>query len=127
MYCSVEAREPFLSDELFTYASSIGISGNIEGQFGKSALRQLAEKYLPDSIVKMKKKGFSVPINAWLRGPLKSLVSASTEQSKLIAELDHEKVTETCKSFLNCKYNNGKFIWAIIVYINWRLKNGALK
>jgi asparagine synthase (glutamine-hydrolysing) len=127
MYCSVEAREPFLSDKLYNFASNLGISGNIEGQFGKVALRQLAEKYLPRDITKMEKKGFSVPIDAWLRGPLKSLVSTSMEQSKLIPELDHSEVIDACKNFLNCKYNNGKFIWAVIVYINWRLKNGELQ
>ena len=127
MYCSVEAREPFLSPELYNFASSLGTSGNIEGQFGKVALRELAEKYLPRDITKMEKKGFSVPIDTWLRGPLKSLVSTSMEQSKLIPELDHSEVIEACKSFLNFKYNNGKFIWAVIVYINWRLKNGELQ
>lgn len=127
MYCSVEAREPFLSDELCHFASSLGVSGNIEGKFGKVGLRQLAKKYLPSSITEMKKKGFSVPINAWLRGPLKSLVTTSMEQSKLIPELDYIEVIEVCKNFLNCKYNNGKFIWAVVVYINWRLKNGELQ
>ncbi|MAJ81443.1 MAG: asparagine synthase (glutamine-hydrolyzing) [Legionellales bacterium] len=126
MYCSVEAREPFLSPELYNFASSLGISGNIEEKFGKVALRQFAKKFLPREITNMEKKGFSVPINKWLRGPLKSLVSTSMEQSKLIPELDQSEVIEVCKSFLNCRYNNGKFIWAVIVYIRWRLKNGEL-
>jgi asparagine synthase (glutamine-hydrolysing) len=71
-------------------------------------------------------ESFGVSILNELRG-IFSFVFLDKRNAKLIPELDHSEVIEACKNFLNYKYNNGKFISAVIVYINWRLKNGGLQ
>jgi hypothetical protein len=72
MGASVEGRVPYLDDSLVRYAASLPASARTGGP-GKRVLRRLAERLLPAGIAARPKHGFSVPIEDWLRGPLRSL------------------------------------------------------
>jgi asparagine synthase (glutamine-hydrolysing) len=71
MSASLEARAPFLDHQLAEVAGQLPIHLKATASQTKVALRQLSEKYLPDSLVKRPKRGFGVPLNDWFRGPLK--------------------------------------------------------
>jgi len=70
MAASLELRVPFLDHKLVEFATSLPDHYRLRGKKGKYLLKELGRNLLPHEIIHRKKKGFPVPINAWLRGPL---------------------------------------------------------
>lgn len=71
---SQEGRSPFLSKELLEYIPSISDSYKIKGKITKYALRQLAIKYLPHTLINQPKRGFEIPLKRWIDNELKEIV-----------------------------------------------------
>jgi asparagine synthase (glutamine-hydrolysing) len=84
MAANLEVRVPFLNVELVELAARMPPDLKLRGLKRKYILKRAAEKLLPRDIVWRKKAGFGAPIRAWLRGPLKPLVTEmlSEEQVK---------------------------------------------
>jgi len=73
MGASIEGRVPFLDHELVEYAFSLPAHVKIRGFTRKYLLKQIAEKYLPRSIVHRPKVGFRLPLTQWFRGRLRDM------------------------------------------------------
>ena len=71
MAASLEARAPFLDHTLLEFAWSLPHHLKIRDKRGKWILRQVLYKYVPESLLERPKAGFAVPLDAWLRGPLR--------------------------------------------------------
>jgi asparagine synthase (glutamine-hydrolysing) len=71
MAVSLEGRCPMLDHRLVEFAWRIPAEMKIRGQEGKWPLRQILHKFVPRTLVDRPKTGFSIPISAWLRGPLR--------------------------------------------------------
>ncbi|HWG34427.1 MAG TPA: asparagine synthase (glutamine-hydrolyzing), partial [Gemmatimonadaceae bacterium] len=70
MAVALEARVPLLDHDLLAYAWSLPLSLKIKHGRGKYLLRELLCRYVPRELVERPKRGFTVPLGAWLRGPL---------------------------------------------------------
>ena len=101
---SLEIRSPFLDSNLFNFAWSLPSNNlfrsNLTSLSGKAILRSLLLNYLPNTITRRPKHGFSVPMANWLRGPLR------TWASDLLNFSEHNSF-----SFLNSTYINQ--LWEI--------------
>jgi asparagine synthase (glutamine-hydrolysing) len=73
MGASVEGRVPYLDPPLVEFAAGLPLASRFEDGQGKRLLRHIARRLLPESIAARPKHGFSVPIEDWLRGPLREL------------------------------------------------------
>jgi asparagine synthase (glutamine-hydrolysing) len=71
MSTGLEARVPFLDDQVIEAAARLPDRFKAGPDGGKLVLRDLLCRYLPADLVDRPKHGFSVPIGAWLRGPLR--------------------------------------------------------
>ncbi len=67
MAASLEARSPFLCQEVIEAAFAVPFNLRLRGKTTKYLLKQLAKDYLPADIVDRPKHGFGVPLGAWLR------------------------------------------------------------
>jgi len=71
---SLEVRVPLLDHQFVEWVSGLPSSLKLNGSEGKYILKTSLKPYLSDDILYRSKKGFSVPLAAWFRGPLKQLV-----------------------------------------------------
>lgn len=74
MATSLEVRSPFLDPAIIDLALSIPASVKLRGMRRKDPLRRLMRNRIPDRIIDRPKRGFGVPLSAWLRGSLSPLV-----------------------------------------------------
>ena len=83
MAVSLETRVPFLDERVIMSAWSIPIEKKIIQKKGKIPLRNILQKYIPNNLIDRPKQGFGIPIDVWLRGPLKDWASDLLNEKKL--------------------------------------------
>ncbi len=71
MAFSVEARCPMTDYRLVEWAMRLPLEYKLRGGTTKYLLKKVLSRHLPQEMVYQPKKGFSVPLAQWLRGPLK--------------------------------------------------------
>jgi asparagine synthase (glutamine-hydrolysing) len=86
MAVSLEVREPLLDHRIVELAWSLPSSMKIGDRRGKLILRRLLAQYLPESLIDQGKRGFGLPLQAWLRGPLRSWTESLLAPRRIAAE-----------------------------------------
>ncbi len=71
MAVSLESRAPFLDHRVAELAWRLPLDRKVRGSTGKWALRAVLDRYVPRELVERPKMGFGIPLDSWLRGPLK--------------------------------------------------------
>src|SRR4030095_584671 len=74
MFHSLEARSPFLDQDLWEFASSLSPDLRLQGGRLKALLRALAGKRLGDRVARGRKRGFTIPVQRWLVDRLRNTV-----------------------------------------------------
>jgi asparagine synthase (glutamine-hydrolysing) len=119
MAVSLETRVPFLDHEFVEFAWSLPISMSLQEDVGKWPLRQMLYRYVPKELIERPKMGFSIPLDAWLRGPLKgwaeNLIHVSGEDG-----LDAREVKSLWTRHMSGEADLGNALWPILMYRGWR-------
>ena len=71
MSAAVEIRAPFLDRAVMEFAATLPAPERVSGLTTKRFLKRYAERYMPRSVVHRRKRGLSLPLSRWLRGPLR--------------------------------------------------------
>ncbi len=122
MAVSLEARVPLLDHRVVDFAWHLPDRFKVRDGQGKWLLRQVLQKYVPRDLVERPKMGFSVPIDAWLRGPLQGwaadlLDPAAMRRSGLI---DPGPVQEKWAEHQSGARNWQHFLWNVLMFEAWR-------
>jgi len=86
MGVSLESRAPLLDYRLVEFALRMPTAMKIRGDLGKRLLRRVLYKYIPRELIERPKMGFSVPIGAWLRGPLRGWAESLLDETRIRQE-----------------------------------------
>jgi len=68
MYHSLEARSPFLDQELWEFASTLPFEARLKGGQLKAVLREVARRQIGDRVARGRKRGFGIPVQRWMAG-----------------------------------------------------------
>lgn len=120
MCYGVEVRAPFLDPEVVGFAASLPVAERVHGLTTKVFLKKYAMRYLPSGVVKRRKRGLSVPLGAWLRGPLHAwartrLASDALQDAGVDKVVALRLLSEHC--FRRC--DHAKAIWTLVVLSEW--------
>ncbi len=121
MAVSLETRIPFLDHKLIEFAWALPLSMKIRQGESKWLLRQLLYKYVPEKIIDRPKMGFGVPIDVWLRGPLKEWAENLIDDKKLQQQgfLNPSLIHEKWKQHLSGKANWQYLLWDVLMFQSW--------
>lgn len=121
MRVGLEARVPLLDHEVVESAWRIPMSMKIRDGSGKWLLKQLLYRYVPASLVDRPKMGFSLPVDAWLRGPLREWAQGYLDEDRLKAEgfFDVRVVRQTWEQHLRGATEAGGSLWTVLMFQLW--------
>lgn len=120
MSSALELRAPFLDAAVMEFAKSLPVKERVRRFNTKVFLKRYALRYLPESIVHRRKRGLSVPIARWLRGPLRDwalamLASGRLERVGVRTSAAVGLLTEHCAR----KADHARALWALLVLSEW--------
>jgi asparagine synthase (glutamine-hydrolysing) len=121
MGVSLETRVPFLDHRVIEFAWRLPLDLKIRDGKGKWILRQLLDKFVPRELIERPKTGFGVPIDGWLRGPLREWAEALIHESRLRREgfFKADLVQERWREHLSGARNWHYYLWPILMFQAW--------
>lgn len=117
---SLELRVPFLDKEMLKLALSLPTSCRVSKELTKLALRRAAQKQLPEKTARMKKMGFPVPLNDWLKqDKYYQLVKAKFESETADKFFNRDYILDLLERHREGKAHNMKRIWTVYSFLLW--------
>ena len=128
MKYSLEARCPILDPDVMDYSYRIPHAYKYAAGDKKHILKEIAYDYIPREMLERPKKGFGVPLDKWLRGPLKERLLCYADRGLLKRQnlFDEPYVSKMVESYLETGdrgrgtgENYSRLIWAFFVFQQW--------
>jgi asparagine synthase (glutamine-hydrolysing) len=124
---SLEARVPFLDTVVADFAHALPTRLKVRGAAKKVLLRKAAEPLLPRSVVHGRKRGFSIPAAAWLRGDLEPFARdvLSPETLRRQGYLDPAAVTRVLDDHVAGRADLSRQLWGLLALTLWHERHVA--
>lgn len=126
MAVGLELRVPLLDPRIIELSWRLPAQWHSRGGVGKRLLRRLLQGVAPTGIAQARKRGFDVPVRAWLRGPLRGWAAQLLAPRALAREplLDAAQVSRLWQEHLAGRADNGLALWALLMYRAWSERHG---
>jgi len=124
MSVSLEVRAPLLDHRIVEFSWRLPHQLKLRDGVGKWILRQVLYRRVPKTLVERPKMGFSVPIDRWLRGPLKTWAESllTPEEIGRGGLLAPPEILRTWRDFQAGRRSAGARLWAVIMFQAWRAR-----
>ena len=121
MAVSLEVRVPLLDHRVAEFAWTLPRHMKVRNGAGKQVLRQVLRRYVPEELIKRRKVGFGVPINEWLRGPLKDWAGdlLSPDALNKYGLINPEPVQRKWREHLSGEKSWPLPLWSVLMLQAW--------
>lgn len=117
---SLEARVPILDHRVVDFARRIPTEWRVRGGQGKWLLKRLAERYLPREVIFRPKKGFSLPMDRWMREDIQDFAGEVLEANARVRPyLSMESVRRIVREHRSGRRDHSGALWRIIFLEQW--------
>ena len=125
MAYGLEVRAPFVDRNVVEHSQKIPFKYKIHNGESKFILKRILEKYLSKSLYEGQKRGFSVPISAWLRNDLKEMLMDYSRKPIIFNQniFNYNAINKTIEDHMLNKKNNDKLLWSFLVFQVWYFQN----
>jgi asparagine synthase (glutamine-hydrolysing) len=121
MAYSLEGRIPFLDPRVVEFAWRLPLRMKVRPSEGKWILRQVLYRYVPRELVERPKMGFGIPLDSWLRGPMREWAEGLMEPRRLREEgfFDADEVHSKWSDYLAGRGAWQFLLWDILMFQLW--------
>lgn len=121
MAVSLECRDPFLDHRLVEFAFSLPLDYLYKQGVHKHILKQVIKPWITPSVLTAPKRGFSIPLYDWMRGPWKSLVNdyLSPDQIRRVGVLNERVVKQELDNFYRYRGGRAEKIMLMLNFQMW--------
>jgi asparagine synthase (glutamine-hydrolysing) len=122
MAASLEVRVPLLNSRVVEFALGLPDDSRVRGGRTKHLIRELLYRYVPRALVDRPKQGFSIPMNTWLRGPLRDWADDLLSESSLSQGgiLNGSAVAARWREHRRGEADWSYPLWSVLVFEDWR-------
>lgn len=121
MHNSLETRVPLLDHRIIEFSHQLPFEYKIRNGQGKWILREVLYKYVPKELIERPKRGFGIPLDSWLRGPLKewSYTMLSKENLEKHNLLNNDAIHQKLQEHMSGKRNWQYLLWDVLMFQSW--------
>ncbi len=122
MAVALETRVPFLDKDVVEFAARIPPDMKVRDGCGKWLVRQVLYQHVPPEMVDRPKTGFAIPIDDWLRGPLKPWLGDLLSPGRLQAQnlFNAKRVAAYVSEHMSGRRNHGHWLWNVLMAQAWQ-------
>jgi asparagine synthase (glutamine-hydrolysing) len=122
MAVSLEARVPLLDHRVVAFSWSLPPSMKAGNGSGKRLLRRVLDRYVPQHLVDRPKKGFTMPIQDWLRNELRDWAENLLSEPRLCADgiFEPTLIRQRWREHIGRTHDWHSPLWAVLMFQAWK-------